>query len=261
MHTSRTRTILGTRIHATNYADATSAIVEWAKNGESRYVCATGAHGVVEAQDDPDLQRILNEADLNVPDGMSLVKALKKLGSEDASRVYGPDLTLHVCRAAAEAGVPIALYGSTENVLHRLQDRLPKKAPGLEIACAISPPFKPLTKEEDEAFIRQIVDAGAGIVLVGLGCPRQERWCADHKDRIQAVMMAVGAAFDFHAGLLKQAPPILQRNGLEWAFRLAMEPKRLWRRYYKIVPRFMLEFARQMRHERKVKHLVVTSAQ
>ena len=258
--TPPSRSVLGTRIHAVAYESATRLILAWAGRGESRYVCATGAHGVIEAQDDPSFRRVLNEADLNVPDGMSVVKALRKLGVEDAYRVYGPDLTLHVCRAAAEAGIPIALYGSTQETLDLLKERLPQLAPGLQIACAISPPFRPLTDEEDEAYIGQIANSGARIVFVGLGCPRQERWCADHKGRISAVMLAVGAAFDFHAGQLRQSPAVLQRLGLEWAFRLAMEPRRLWTRYSRVVPRFMAGFARQMRQERKQKQIAVTSA-
>ncbi|MCH8031123.1 MAG: WecB/TagA/CpsF family glycosyltransferase [Bacteroidetes bacterium] len=258
--TPPSRSVLGTRIDTVAYESATRLILGWARRGESRYVCATGAHGVIEAQDDPSFQRVLNEADLNVPDGMSLVKALKKLGLHHASRVYGPDLTLHVCRAAAEAGIPVALYGSTQATLDLLKERLPQLAPGLKIACAISPPFRALTGEEDEAFVQQIAASGARIVFVGLGCPRQERWCAEHKGCIPAVMLAVGAAFDFHAGQLRQSPAVLQRLGLEWAYRLAMEPRRLWKRYTRVVPRFMVGFARQMRQERKQKQVAVTSA-
>ena len=254
------RVILGTRVHASSYSEATEAVLLWAKVGASKYVCATGAHGVIEAQDDPSFQLVLNEADLNLPDGMSLVKALRKLGVHHASRVYGPDLTLHVCRAAAEAGIPVALYGSTQETLDLLKERLPQLALGLQIACAISPPFRALTGEEDEAFVDQITNSGARIVFVGLGCPRQEHWCADHKGRIPAVMLAVGAAFDFHAGQLRQSPAVLQRLGLEWAYRLGMEPRRLWKRYSRIVPRFVAGFARQMRQERKEKQIDVTSA-
>ena len=254
------RVILGTRVHASSYADATEAVLLWAKIGASKYVCATGAHGVIEAQDDPSFKQVLNEADLNVPDGMSLVKALQRLGAIGASRVYGPDLMLHVCNAAAEAGIPIALYGSTRETLDRLEERLPQVAPGLQIACAISPPFRALTEEEDETDIRQITNSGARIVFVGLGCPRQELWCAAHKGRIPAVMLAVGAAFDFHAGQLRQSPIVLQQLGLEWAFRLAIEPLRLWKRYARVVPRFMVGFAHQMRQERKEKQIAVTSA-
>lgn len=244
------RVILGVRVHAATYLTATRAILAWAEEGASSYLCATGAHGVVEAQDDADFRRILNEADLNVPDGMPLVWSLRHLGLAAAERCYGPDLTLHVCRAAADAGLPIALYGSSPETLELLQQRLPELAPGLSIACAISPPFRALSEEEDAAFTEQIIGSGARIVLVGLGCPKQERWCAEHKGRIPGVMLAVGAAFDFHAGRLAQAPPLLQRFGLEWAFRLMMEPRRLWKRYSRIVPRFLIGFARQMRHER-----------
>jgi N-acetylglucosaminyldiphosphoundecaprenol N-acetyl-beta-D-mannosaminyltransferase len=244
------RDILGVRVHAATYATATRLILAWAERGESRAVCATGAHGVVEAQDDAGFRRVLDGADLNVPDGMPLVWALRWLGVPSAERVYGPDLTLHVCRAAAHAGLPVALYGSSEETLARLRERLPVLAPGLRIVEAISPPFRALTEEEDAAFTRRLAESGARIVLVGLGCPKQERWCAAHRGRIPAVLLAVGAAFDFHAGRLRQAPPRLQRLGLEWAFRLAMEPRRLWGRYRRVVPRFLGGLAAQLLHER-----------
>ncbi|MDX1438418.1 MAG: WecB/TagA/CpsF family glycosyltransferase [Rubricoccaceae bacterium] len=261
LHHLESREILGTRVHATCYTQATHTILGWARAGKSRYVCATGAHGVVEALDDLELRNALNKADLNIPDGMSLVNALKRLDVKNASRVYGPDLMLYVCRAAAKARIPVALYGSTPETLNLLQKRLPDLVPGLEIVCAISPPFRTLTESEDKRFVRQIHESGARIVFVGLGCPRQEKWCAEHRGSISAVMLAVGAAFDFHAGLLRQAPPIVQRAGLEWAFRLAMEPRRLWKRYSTVVPRFMLGFAHQMRQERKLNQQAVTSAQ
>jgi N-acetylglucosaminyldiphosphoundecaprenol N-acetyl-beta-D-mannosaminyltransferase len=244
------REVLGVRVHAATYATATRLVLAWAEQGESRVVCATGAHGVVEAQDDAGFRRVLGEADLNVPDGMPLVWALRRLGIPSAERVYGPDLTLHVCRAVALAGVPIALYGSSEETLGRLRERLPLLAPGLQIVEAISPPFRALTEEEDAAFTRRLAESGARIVLVGLGCPKQERWCTAHRGRVPAVLLAVGAAFDFHAGQLRQAPPRLQRLGLEWAFRLAMEPRRLWGRYSRVVPRFLGGLAAQLLHER-----------
>jgi len=240
------REVLGVRVHAATYASAARLVLAWAEAGESRAVYATGAHGLVEAQDDPAFRRVLDGADLNVPDGMPLVWALRRLGAPAAERVYGPDLTLHVCRAAAEAGVPVALYGSSEETLALLRERLPALAPGLRIVEAISPPFRALTDEEDAAFTRRLVASGARVVLVGLGCPKQERWCAEHRGRIPAVLMGVGAAFDFHAGRLRQAPPVLQRLGLEWAFRLAVEPRRLWRRYARVVPRFIVGFAAQL---------------
>jgi N-acetylglucosaminyldiphosphoundecaprenol N-acetyl-beta-D-mannosaminyltransferase len=176
---------------------------------------------------------------LNVPDGVPLVWTLRALGVRGAQRVYGPDLMVEVCRQAAAAGVSIALFGSSPATIARLKDRLSRMAPGLEIACAIAPPFRPTTAAEDAAHVEQLAASGAGIVFVGLGCPRQERWCDEHRGRIPAVLVGVGAAFDFHAGNVAQAPRVLQRAGLEWAFRLSVEPARLWRRYAHVVPRFL----------------------
>ena len=225
-------------------------VLAWAERGEGRYVCFSNAHGTIEAQDDEAFMDVLNGADLNVPDGMSIVRAMRTLGIEQRDRVYGPDLTLAVARLAAARGVPVAFYGSTPRVLDALRQRLPQKAPGLQIADAISPPFRALTDREDEAFVQQLRGAGARIVFVGLGCPRQERWAAAHAERTGAVCLAVGAAFDFHAGLLDQAPRWIQQAGLEWAYRLAKEPKRLWRRYARVVPRFMAGFAAQRFRQR-----------
>ena len=240
-----TRVILGVRVHATDYADATRRAIAWARAGEGRTVYATGAHGLIEAQDDAAFRAVLNGADLNVPDGVPLVWALRAQGVKDASRVYGPDLTLHLCAAAAASGVSVAFYGSTPAVLAALRARLAGAFPTLRIAATISPPFRPLTDDEDAALTRELRDSGAGLVFVGLGCPRQERWCDAHRDRLPAVLVAVGAAFDFHAGVLRQAPPLVQRAGFEWAFRLAVEPRRLWRRYARVVPRFTVGYARQ----------------
>lgn len=237
--------VLGVRFDALTTDAAARHLLAMAQRGESGYACFSNAHGVVEAQDDPSFRDVLNGADLNLPDGMSTVRAMRKLGVDQRDRVYGPDLTLSIARLAAEAGVPVAFYGSSQKVLDALSENLPQKAPGLQIVEAISPPFRALTEAEDEAFVQQLRTSGARLVFVGLGCPRQERWCAEHADRIGAVCLAVGAAFDFHAGLLQQAPSWMQNAGLEWAFRLAMEPKRLWRRYARVVPRFMAGFAAQ----------------
>ena len=237
--------ILGVRYDALSTAQAADQIVDWADAGESRYACFSNAHGTIEAQDDPAFADVLNGADLNLPDGMSVVKEMRARGLDQRDRVYGPDVTLAVAERAAQRGIPIALYGSTQTVLDALCERLPQMAPGLQIATAISPPFRPLTAAEDAAYEAPIRDSGARIVLVGLGCPRQERWVAEHAQATGAVCMAVGAAFDFHAGLLRQAPGWIQQSGLEWAFRLAMEPRRLWRRYARIVPRFLIGTAKE----------------
>ncbi|PAP75952.1 WecB/TagA/CpsF family glycosyltransferase [Rubrivirga marina] len=244
------RRVLGARVDATSYDGATQLVMQWARERRSAYVCATSVHGVIEGSEDLSFRDVLNEADLNTPDGMPLVWALRRLGIPEASRVYGPILTLRLCAAAETAGTPIGLYGGTPESLEAFQAFLTRTFPRLRVAVAISPPFRPPTPEEDEADTAAIVASGARIVFVGIGCPKQERWCAAHRGRIPAVMVAVGAAFDFHAGRVRQAPPALQRAGLEWAFRLAVEPRRLWRRYARIVPRFVVRFGHQLaRHQ------------
>lgn len=238
--------MLGTTVHATTYDAATQLALEWAHQRRSATVCATSVHGVIEASDDPEFQDILNTADLVTPDGMPLVWALRRLGVPGATRVYGPTLTLRLCAAAEAEGVAIGLYGGTPDSLGAFEAFLERTFPALRIAISISPPFRPPTAAEDDADTRAIADSGAGLVFVGIGCPKQERWMAAHRGRIPAVMVGVGAAFDFHAGRVRQAPPALQRAGLEWAFRLAVEPRRLWRRYARIVPRFVVGFGRQL---------------
>ncbi len=239
------RAVLGVRFDATTYADATARILAWAQAGESRTVFCSNTHSAVEAQDDPAFRDVLNRADLNTPDGVPVVWTLQRRGIPAAERVYGPDLTLHAFRAAAAAGVPVAFYGSSPETLAELAERLPALAPGLDVRAMVSPPFRALTQEEDDAYTAGLAASGARILFVGLGCPRQERWCDAHRGRLPAVMMAVGAAFDFHAGRVRQAPPRLQKMGLEWAFRLAMEPRRLWRRYARVVPRFIVGVVRE----------------
>ncbi len=244
------RRILSTRVDATTYSDATQRITGWAEAGESRYVCITNVHGVIEAHTHPGLRPVWNESDLNTPDGKPLVWGLRALGISDAERVYGPDLTLHVCRAAAEEGIPIGLYGGTPETLDDFSSFLGRQFPGIDVACEISPPFRPLTDEEDEEYVRQITNSGARILLVGIGCPKQEKWMAAHKDRLQTVMIGVGAAFDFHAGHVPQAPNWMQKGGMEWLFRLCSEPRRLWSRYSRIVPRFIGSFGKQLAQHR-----------
>lgn len=242
---AETHHLLGMRVEATDYAGATAQVVRWAREAASRYVCLANVHMVMEAHDDPAFRTVVNGADLVATDGVPLVWALKALGVPRATRVYGPDLTLHVCAAAADAGLPIALYGGTPESLDAFVRFLHARFPGLEVACRIAPPFRPPTPEEDAADTAALAASGARIVFVGIGCPKQERWMAAHRGRIPAVMLGVGAAFDFHAGRVRQAPAWMQHAGLEWLFRLAMEPRRLWRRYARHNPRFVLFFTRQ----------------
>jgi N-acetylglucosaminyldiphosphoundecaprenol N-acetyl-beta-D-mannosaminyltransferase len=239
------RYILRMRVDATSYEDATQRVLAWAQAGESCYVCAANVHMTMEVYDSPEFANVVNNSALVTPDGMPLVWALRALGIKNASRIYGPTLTLHVCKAAACEGVPIGLYGGKSESLAAFAEFLQKRFPGIQIPCQILPPFRPLTPEENAAYTQQIVDSGARIILVGIGCPRQEFWMAAHKDCIPAVMLGVGAAFDIHSGRVKQAPSWMQKSGLEWLFRLFMEPKRLWKRYFKHNPRFVLFFLMQ----------------
>ena len=236
------RYALGMRIDATSYHDATRRIITWAKAGLSKYVCAANVHMTMETYDSSTFASVVNNAALVTPDGMPLVLALRALGIKNPSRVYGPTLTLHVCEAAALQGIPIALYGGTPSSLNSFVQFLRQRFPGIDVVCQISPPFRPLTPQEDEAYTQQIVASGAQILLVGIGCPRQEWWMWNHQGKIPAVMLGVGAAFDFHSGRVKQAPSWMQKLSLEWLFRLCMEPKRLWKRYFKHNPRFVIFF-------------------
>jgi N-acetylglucosaminyldiphosphoundecaprenol N-acetyl-beta-D-mannosaminyltransferase len=227
------------RVDATSYADAAARVLAWAREGAPRTVCVANVHMTMEAWDDPPFQALVNAADLVTPDGMPLVWALRRLGVPDATLVYSPTLTLHVCELAAQEGVPVAFHGGSPEAIAALVPTLQARCPGLQVAYAASPPFRPATPDEDAATTDAIRDSGARILFVGLGCPKQERWMAEHRDRLPLVQLGVGAAFDFHAGRVRQAPPALQRLGLEWAFRLAMEPRRLAKRYLKHNPRFV----------------------
>jgi N-acetylglucosaminyldiphosphoundecaprenol N-acetyl-beta-D-mannosaminyltransferase len=245
------RRILGMRVDATSYAHAAQEILRWARKGESRYVCVATVNNVIEAHDDPDYRAIMEAADLVTPDGMPLVWGLRLLGVTTATRVYGPDLTPVVCQLAAEQGVPVGFYGGTEDVLEDLTTRLLQRFPGLKITHRASPPFRPLTPEEERRTVEDLERSGARILFVGLGTPKQERWMAAHRHKVHAAMLGVGAAFDFLAGRKRQAPRVVQRLGLEWLYRLVQEPGRLWRRYLYRNPRFVALFGAQLLRERR----------
>jgi N-acetylglucosaminyldiphosphoundecaprenol N-acetyl-beta-D-mannosaminyltransferase len=205
------------------------------------------------AQEEPETLAAVLAATLAVPDGQPLVWALQALGHRRATRVYGPDLMAEFCARAARTGVPIYLYGGrSADARELLEARLSRRFPGLRIAGGSSPPFRPLSGEEDEREIELINASGAAVVWVGTGQPRQEKWMHTMRPRLTPpLLVGVGAAFDFHAGLVPQAPRWMQRNGLEWSFRLAQEPRRLWRRYARYNPLFVASFSRQyLRHRR-----------
>lgn len=245
------RHVLGMRVDATSYADATERVLDWAEARSHRYVCVANVHMTMEAYDDPAFQRVVNDADLVTPDGMPLVWTLRRLGVADASRVAGPDLLLHVCSAAAERGVAVAFHGGSQEAIDGLVARLRAEMPTLRVPYAVSPPFRAPSPDEEAATIDALVASGAGVLFVGLGCPKQERWMAAHRDALPLVQLGVGAAFDFHAGLVRRAPVALQRAGLEWAYRLVSEPRRLFARYARHNPRFVRLVAAQLWRERR----------
>ena len=191
-------------------------------------------------------RQILNNAALVTPDGMPLVWAMRLLGVRKQTRVYGPDLMLAWCDRAAKLGIPIYLYGGTESMLTKLQQNLEKRFPGLIIVGVHSPPFRPLTAAEEAEDRERIHASGAKVVFVGLGCPKQEEWMARQQEKLQAVMIGVGAAFSFHSGEVSQAPRRMMRLGLEWLYRLAREPRRLWQRYLVNNPAFLVLFGLQL---------------
>jgi len=238
--------VLGVRISATSYKDVCEQTTTWIEqarrdtSARARYVCVTSVHGIMLARTDPAFRAILNDADLATPDGMPVVWAMRSFGRRDQQRVYGPTLMLHVCECAARAGYRVFLYGAREETLATLRRNLRSRFPGLAIAGCYAPPFRPLTPAEDAEVTRSILESRADIVFVGISTPKQETWMAAHRATLPGVtMFGVGAAFDLHAGRVAQAPGWMQRNGFEWAWRLAKEPKRLWRRYLLQTPLFL----------------------
>jgi N-acetylglucosaminyldiphosphoundecaprenol N-acetyl-beta-D-mannosaminyltransferase len=232
--------VLGVGVSAINMDTALEVIDRWITAGAQKYVCVTGVHGVMESQRDESLRRIHNAAGLVTPDGMPLVWLSRLHGRRNTSRVYGPDLLLEVCDRSLATGYRHFFYGGQEGVGERLVERLCRRFPGLIVAGTYAPPFRALTADEELEAVRLINAAKPDIVWVGLSTPKQERWMAQHVGQLSApVLIGVGAAFDFHAGVKRQAPRWMQRSGLEWLFRLASEPRRLWKRYLVNNPLFV----------------------
>lgn len=242
------REILGVRVDSTTYAAATAQILDWAHTTQSRYVCCACVNTIMEAHDSPEFREVMNRADLVTSDGMPLVWLLRLLGVRSATRVYGPDLTQHILRAAADSAIPVAFYGGSQRVLDQLVSRVAGRFPGIRIVYSESPPFRPATAGEDQRTVAAIAQSQARILFVGLSTPTQDRWMHAHREKLPCVMLGVGAAFDFLAGAKPQAPRWMQSIGLEWLFRLSTEPRRLWRRYLRHNPRFaLLAFAQLLR--------------
>jgi N-acetylglucosaminyldiphosphoundecaprenol N-acetyl-beta-D-mannosaminyltransferase len=233
-------------VDSTSYEEVTQRVTEWARRAESRYVCLATVNNVMEGFDRPEVLEASNSADIVTPDGMPLVWGLRALGARDATRVYGPDLTPCVLAAAERAGLPVGFHGGAPETLAILLQRIRQDYPRLDIRYAVSPPFRPLSPEEDQAELRAINASGCRILFVGLNSPKQDLWMLHRRGAVGSVMLGVGAAFDFLAGTKRQAPRWMMRVGLEWFFRLCSEPRRLWRRYLRHNPRFVLLFALQL---------------
>jgi exopolysaccharide biosynthesis WecB/TagA/CpsF family protein len=240
------KNLLGVAVDAVDYEAAVDRIVRDATAGQRCTTAALAVHGVMTGVQDPKHRYRLNHLDLVVPDGQPVRWALNLLhGTRLPDRVYGPTLSLHVCRVAAEEGLPVYFYGSSQTVVQRLVRNLSRRFDGLKVAGFQPSRFRAVSPDERDAIVREIRGSGAAITFVGLGCPRQEVWAFEYGDLLDMPTLAVGAAFDFHAGTLRQAPDLLQRHGLEWAFRLAMEPRRLWKRYLLLNPLYVMLVALQ----------------
>lgn len=238
--------ILGTFIDACSWPAALQTIQRWSNMRESRYVCICNVHSVVTARHDTAFSQALEGADMSTPDGMPVTWMLRQMGFADQQRINGPDLMWRYCALAEQRDEPIYFYGNTDTTLSALSQKLRTAFPRLQIAGMYSPPFRPLSATEDSQIVLDINTSGARVVFVSLGCPKQELWMASHQGRIEAVMIGVGAAFDYHAGTIKRAPLWMQQRGLEWFYRLCAEPRRLWKRYLVTNSLFIVGAIRQL---------------
>ncbi len=245
--------VLGVQLALTDYAEMLDWIDSMIAGRRRGYLCACNVHTVMASREDPELHAALESAAINVPDGQPLVWALNALGHSLRGRVYGPELMSRACERAVEAGHRFYLYGGrNQGALVQLALNLRHRYPGVKIVGGYSPPHRPLTAEEQAAITEEINHSQADVVWVGIGVPKQEKWMAQMRPRLEApVLVGVGAAFDFHAGLVPQAPSWIQESGLEWAYRLAQEPRRLWKRYLRYNPRFVGAFAQQLVEQRR----------
>jgi N-acetylglucosaminyldiphosphoundecaprenol N-acetyl-beta-D-mannosaminyltransferase len=223
--------LLGTRIDALSWELALGRLMRWAQAGESRMVCLCNVHSLVTAGSDPGLRDALQRSDMNAPDGAPVAWMMRHLGWPEQQRLAGPDLMGKLLVEAARLQMPVFLLGATEATLALLAERLRATLPALTLAGTLSPPFRPLADEDNALITSTIAASGARLVLVGLGCPKQEKWMAAQRGRLPAVMVGLGAAFDYHAGTLRRAPASWQRHGFEWLYRLLCEPTRLAGRY------------------------------
>lgn len=239
--------VIGTFIDALDWSEAIKKILYWGNAHQSRSVCLCNVHSAVTATNNKELTQALSKSDMVLPDGAPIAWVLRKKGFSNQTRIAGPDLMDRLCSELATTDIGIFLFGSSENTLDKLTQSLIKKYPTLNISGVLSPKYGNWSKKDEEFYIQTINSSGAGIVFVGLGCPKQEIWMTNNCTSINSVLLGVGAAFDFHAGIVKRAPLILQKMGLEWLHRLFSEPKRLWKRYLVTNSIFMLKVTNDFR--------------
>jgi N-acetylglucosaminyldiphosphoundecaprenol N-acetyl-beta-D-mannosaminyltransferase len=245
--------VLGVQLAVTDYREMLDWIDGMVGTRTRGYLCACNVHTVMASHEDPELRDALSSASINVPDGQPLVWALNALGHSLPGRVYGPELMSRACQRAVDHGHRFYLYGGrNQGALVQLALNLRRRYPGVRIVGGYSPPHRPLIPEEEAAMAQEINHSRADVVWAGIGVPKQEKWMARMRPQLEApVLVGVGAAFDFHAGLVPQAPGWIQESGLEWAYRLAQEPRRLWRRYLRYNPKFVAAFAAQLAADRR----------
>ncbi len=231
--------VIGSPVTASRFDAQIETMLEWASSYKSKVVCVANVHMVTEAYWHPELSEVLKSADLVTPDGMPLVWMMKLMGARDQDRVAGMDILWSLCQLAPQRNLKIFFLGSEATILEKMKTKLEHEFPDLQIAGMEPLPFRPLTRAEDDAIIQKIHESGAGLVLVSLGCPKQEYWMNQHKDKIQAVMIGLGGVFPVLAGIQKRAPLWMRNLGLEWFYRLIQEPRRLWRRYSNTIPPFI----------------------
>lgn len=238
--------VLGISVSAVDLNSAVQLAQQWIAGGKPGYACFTGVHGVMEAQRDPELRRIMNHACLNAPDGMPMVWVGRLQGFRHMDRTFGPDFMAEMCRPRAHRGFRHFLYGGKPGVAERLKETLERRFPGVEIVGTYTPPFRPLTLQEAEELVEYVRSTRPDILWVGLSTPKQERWMAEFVDRLEVPLLAgVGAAFDYHTGAIRDSPRWMKRAGLQWLHRLMQDPMRLWRRYLRNNPAFLWRIALQ----------------
>ena len=237
--------VLGVHVDAVQIPQVVEQLERWIQNrNDGRFISVANIHVVMEAQEDASFKKLINSAALCVPDGMPLIWCGRLRGHGLRRRVYGPELMITFCRETASKGYRHFLYGGAPDVTNQLVKQLQRSCPGIQIAGFDSPPFRPLTREEDEEAIRRINDARPDVLWVGLGCPKQERWIHDHRERLAVpAIIAIGQAFDLLSGKKRRAPAWMSENGLEWLFRLLQDPRRLWRRYLVYNTKFLYFFS------------------